>query len=130
MTDHAAAVEAVRARWQQRRDAWWKPSENATPTTDEAWQANDDCATLLRAHEAVDNQRAAAEMAGDEWCRRFDTLRAQHAALVAEKDRALALVRAPDSTNDGGPANLVEIVESLLSIQRQLLATLGGAEGV
>ena len=41
--------------------------------------------------------------------------------LQEEKEDVLAMLRAPGSDNDGGPSDLRDEVESLLSIQRQLV---------
>jgi hypothetical protein len=100
VTNHAAAVEAVRGRWLQRRAAWMRGSENADPTVEEAWQANDDCATLLRAYEAVVAERNFIAASRDlvqagvnlvkDHANQLTALRAQHAAAEAVLDAALA----------------------------------------
>jgi hypothetical protein len=121
--DHAAAVEAVRARHEADKQHEW-PLDH--------WfdQLQEDRGTLLRAYAAVVAERdfiaasGTVVQAGVDFVKnhadQLATLRAQHAALVAERERL----------HDQLAREWVRLrAVSTYEEARQLLATLGGAEG-
>ena len=159
MTDHAAAVEAVRARHEED-DKLWALDSRSRPAN---WrQAHADRATLLRAYEAVVAFIAASGtvvQAGVDFVKnhadQLATLRAQHAALVAEceglrgeltdflmrtaKARELqAMLDEQRATLDAARAYIQHLAGCWRAVnihngcscgRDALLATLGGAEG-
>jgi hypothetical protein len=129
MIDHAAAVEAIRKRIQEQGEwTMFRPmsgrDEYDNPRLNAVEQAHADRATLLRAYEAVveerDNAQADARECHAMHCAEsatVTTLRAQHAALV-EGLQSIAANTCCDRCQEAA------------LVATQLLATLGGAEGV
>jgi hypothetical protein len=117
--DHAAAVEAVRKRHEEserRLDA--VRLEYGIDRVAPGWlEAHADRATLLRAYEAVALREKDLIDSLEEEEKENATLRAQHAALV-EGLQSIAANTCCDRCQEAA------------LVARQLLATLGGAEGV
>jgi hypothetical protein len=114
MTDHAAAVEAIR----KRHDAF-SPDSYAGETywRNRARDLHADRATLLRAYEAVVAESESRLDTLTNLYKENATLRAQHAALV-EGLQSIAANTCCDRCQEAA------------LVATQLLATLGGAEGV
>jgi len=53
--------------------------------------------------------------------REIDRLSTENASLIREIDEALAIGNHPDSTNDGGRANLVEVIQEMTDLIKVLV---------